>query len=98
MFFFVIFMNSNSRETEIFTALADGLQWVLQRWGTSFIAHYLDDFITLGPANVQRTSISYMKQEKLDKLSSPNTSYFLFHFEGFGLGSAGTSFNDVIGF
>ena len=31
----------------IFTALADGLQWVLQQWGTSFIAHYLDDFITL---------------------------------------------------
>ena len=28
---------------------ADGLQWVLQQRGTSFIAHYLDDFITLGP-------------------------------------------------
>ena len=33
----------------ILTALADGLQWVLQQPGTSFIAHYLDDFITLGP-------------------------------------------------
>ena len=33
----------------IFTALADGLQWVLQQRGTSFIAHYLVDFITLGP-------------------------------------------------
>ena len=28
-------------------APADGLQWVLQQWGTPFIAHYLDDFITL---------------------------------------------------
>ena len=33
----------------IFTALADGLQWVLQQLGTSFIAYYLDNFITLGP-------------------------------------------------
>ena len=33
----------------IFTTLADGPQWVLQQRGTSFIAHYLDNFIALGP-------------------------------------------------
>ena len=38
----------------IFTALADGLQWVLQQPGTSFIAHYLDDFITLGPSGTSQ--------------------------------------------
>ena len=36
------------RSILIFTVLADGLQWVLQQRGTSFTAHYLDDFITLG--------------------------------------------------
>ena len=35
----------------IFTALADGLQWVLEQRGVSYIAHYLDDFITIGPPN-----------------------------------------------
>ena len=33
----------------IFTALADGLEWVLQQRGVSYVAHYLDDFITVGP-------------------------------------------------
>ena len=33
----------------IFTALADGLQWVLQQRGTSFIAHYRLRFIWLQP-------------------------------------------------
>ena len=33
----------------IFTALADGLQWILQQNGMSYVEHYLDDFITVGP-------------------------------------------------
>ncbi len=33
----------------IFTALADALQWIMARKGVHPIAHYLDDFITLGP-------------------------------------------------
>lgn len=32
----------------IFTALTDALQWILERRGVSYVAHYLDDFITLG--------------------------------------------------
>ena len=35
----------------IFTALADALQWAIQQRGVLYIAHYLDDFITIGPPN-----------------------------------------------
>ena len=30
---------------KIFTALADALQWILQRRGATFVWHYIDDFI-----------------------------------------------------
>ena len=32
----------------IFTAVADALQWVMGRDGTQWVAHYIDDFITMG--------------------------------------------------
>ena len=32
----------------LFTAVADALQWMMQARGVSFVAHYIDDFITLG--------------------------------------------------
>lgn len=35
----------------IFTALTGGSQRILQQGGVSYIAHYLDDFITVGPHN-----------------------------------------------
>ncbi len=34
---------------KIFTAVADALQWVIQRRGVTFIWHYIDDFIMCGP-------------------------------------------------
>ena len=34
---------------KIFTAVADALQWVLEEQGVSWVAHYLDDYITMGP-------------------------------------------------
>ena len=34
---------------KIFTAVADALQWVMKRQGVSWVAHYLDDYITMGP-------------------------------------------------
>ena len=38
----------------IFTALADVLQWVIERKGVRFIFHYIDDFITVGtPGSVE---------------------------------------------
>ena len=33
----------------IFTAVADALQWIMEKEGVSPVFHYLDDFITLGP-------------------------------------------------
>ena len=33
---------------KIFNALADTLEWVIKRRGVQFIAHYLDDYITVG--------------------------------------------------
>ena len=34
---------------KIFTTVADALQWVMKRQGVSWVAHYLDDYITMGP-------------------------------------------------
>ena len=34
---------------KIFTAVADALQWIMTTNGVSFVDHYLDDFITMGP-------------------------------------------------
>ena len=36
---------------KIFSAVADALQWAFQRRGTTWVAHYLDDFITVGAPN-----------------------------------------------
>ena len=35
---------------KIFNAVADGLEWILQRKGINYLYHYLDDFIILGRA------------------------------------------------
>ena len=34
---------------KIFTAVADALQWVFQKQGVTWVVHYLDDYITIGP-------------------------------------------------
>ncbi len=34
-----------------FTAVADALQWIMERMGVEWVAHYIDDFITLGVAD-----------------------------------------------
>ena len=34
---------------KFFTALADALQWCFQQSGVTWVGHYLDDFITVGP-------------------------------------------------
>ena len=34
---------------KIFSAIADALQWVFQQKGVTWVAHYLDDYITTGP-------------------------------------------------
>lgn len=37
----------------IFTALADALQWIMKKRGASWLEHYLDDFVTVGPPGSQ---------------------------------------------
>jgi len=34
---------------KIFTAVTDALQWCFEKQGVSWVAHYLDDYITAGP-------------------------------------------------
>jgi len=34
---------------KIFSAVTDALQWSMRRQGVSWVAHYLDDYITMGP-------------------------------------------------
>ena len=52
----------------IFSALADGLEWVIRRRGVEYKLHYVDDLIVLGHpgtdecANGMSTSISTMEE------------------------------------
>ena len=34
---------------KVFTAVADALQWSFMRQGVSWVEHYLDDYVTMGP-------------------------------------------------
>ena len=36
---------------KIFTAVADALQWVFKKHGVTWVEHYLDDYINIGPPN-----------------------------------------------
>ena len=39
--------------TKIFSAVADALQWVFEQNGVTWVGHYLDDYITVGPPGSQ---------------------------------------------
>ena len=47
----------------LFTAVADALQWAMQQKGTSWVDHYIDDFITMGEPGTQvcAENVSIMK-------------------------------------
>ena len=32
----------------IFSAVGDALQWVMESMGAKWVAHYIDDFVTIG--------------------------------------------------
>ena len=49
---------------KIFTAVADALEWILQRKGLQFLMHYLDDFLFLGRPN--STECAFALQTGLD--------------------------------
>ena len=40
----------------IFTAVADALQWIMQKNGVSYVDHYIDDFITAGKGGTDECS------------------------------------------
>ena len=43
----------------IFTAVADALQWIMQRKGVSYVDHYIDDFITAGRKQSEECSNNF---------------------------------------
>lgn len=68
---------------KVFSAVADGLEWILRNRGAQFIDHYLDDFITFGPAGSEvcarsleimiRTCEELGVPLALEKLEGPST-------------------------
>ena len=48
----------------IFTAVADALQWIIQKRGVEHLFHYLDDYITVGPpaTSVCLNNLAIIKQ------------------------------------
>lgn len=69
---------------KLFNVLADLLTGVLTRQGTSFILHYLDDFLTLGPpaSNTCEQNLSTIRKVcaslgiplALEKVEGPSTT------------------------
>lgn len=55
----------------LFTVLADMAQWVMEQRGVTWVAHYIDNFITLGTAAECRENMQRMR-ETLRELGLPN--------------------------
>ena len=45
----------------IFSAVADALQWIMTRHEVSWVVHYLDDFLTLGPGGSQECGSNMLR-------------------------------------
>ena len=48
----------------IFTAVADALQWIMQKNGVSYVDHYIDDFITAGKGGTDECSKNFTLMHK----------------------------------
>ena len=48
----------------IFTAVADALQWIMQKNGVSYLDHYIDDFITVGKVGSDECSRNFTIMHK----------------------------------
>ena len=48
----------------IFTAVADALQWIMQKNGASYVDHYIDDFITAGKGGSDECSRNFTIMHK----------------------------------
>ncbi len=56
----------------IFSAVADSLQWVMEKEGVSWLAHYIDDFITVGPpGTLECATNTAIMHEVCEKLGMP---------------------------
>ena len=60
---------------KIFNAVADGLAWVLQSEGVRLILHYLDDFLVLGPPDMDECAQALATTLRIcDELGVPITA------------------------
>ena len=48
----------------IFTAVADALQWIMQKNGVSYVDHYIDDFVTAGKDGTDEYSRNFTINHK----------------------------------
>ena len=56
----------------IFSAIADVLQWVMEKMGIEWVAHYIDDFITMGaPSSNKCTMNSATMHEACERMGLP---------------------------
>ena len=55
-----------------FSAIADALQWVMERMGVRWVAHYIDDFITMGALGSEEcASNSLLMHMACDQMGLP---------------------------
>ena len=56
----------------IFTAVADALQWIMEVKGVSYVAHYIDDFITVGaPGSLECEKNSDLMHRVCERVGLP---------------------------
>ena len=56
----------------IFTAVADAMQWIMERRGVAHLFHYIDDFITLGtPGSAECSRNSILMHETCKEVGLP---------------------------
>ena len=58
----------------IFTAVADGIEWIIWQRGVQNIFHYVDDFIIVGKPNTQEcaSALATTLQPSLSSVYPPN--------------------------
>ena len=75
----------------IFSAVADAIEWLVKKNGITYCMHYLDDFLTMGPANspVCQQNLDLLRQTcdllgfplKLEKVEGPTKNMVFLSIE-----------------
>lgn len=56
----------------IYSAIADALQWIMERTGVQWVAHYIDDFITIGaPDSLECQENAVIMHSACDRVGFP---------------------------